>query len=190
MSNCRQTRCAFVVIKLKIHNKDYYILRRDKDWNDLNLIGGHQELKDNGKFERTAKREMFEELSALRGKADVALKPITDLIRYGPVWSQSAKRESLYQLMFYLARLDTEPRVLEKTLGARSMNFLIDSVSLKSAMERKDVSAFLELLESEIPGGIEAIPYSFDSDLGGVLDKKVLLKDFQKQLPLFAETIN
>ena len=190
MSNCRQTRCAFVVIKLKIHNKDYFILRRDKDWNDLNLIGGHQEPKDNGKFERTAKREMFEELSALRGKADVELKPITDLIRYGPVWSQSAKCESLYQLMFYLAQLDTKPSVLEKTLAARSMNFLVDSASLKSAIERKDVSAFLELLESDIPGGLEAIPYSWDSDLGGVLDKKVLSKEFQKQLPLFADTIN
>ena len=190
MSNCRQTRCAFVVIKLKIHNKDYFILRRDKDWNDLNLIGGHQELKDNGKFERTAKREMFEELSALRGKADVALKPITDLIRYGPVWSQSAKCESLYQLMFYLAQLDTEPSVLEKTLTKRSMNFLIDSVSLKSAIEHKSVSAFLELLESEIPGGLEAIPYSLDNDLGGVLDKRVLSKKFHKQLPLFVEAVN
>ena len=165
-------------------------MRRDKDWNDLNLIGGHQELKDNGKFERTAKREMFEELSALRGKADVALKPITDLIRYGPVWSQSAKCESLYQLMFYLAQLDTEPSVLEKTLTKRSMNFLIDSVSLKSAIEHKSVSAFLELLESEIPGGLEAIPYSLDNDLGGVLDKRVLSKKFQKQLPLFVEAVN
>ena len=190
MSTCRQTRCAFVVIKLKIHNKDYFILRRDKDWNDLNLIGGHREQKDNGKFERTAKREMFEELSALRGKADVELKPITDLIRYGPVWSQSAKCESLYKLMFYLAQLNTEPSVLEKTLAARSMNFLVDSVSLKSAIEHKSVSAFLELLETEIPGGLEAIPYSCDNDLGGVLDNKVFLKEFQKQLPLFTETIN
>ena len=43
MSDCRETRCAFVVIKLKIDSKDYFVLRRDKDWNDLNLIGGHQE---------------------------------------------------------------------------------------------------------------------------------------------------
>ena len=190
MSNCRETRCAFVVIKLKIHNKDYFVLRRDKDWNDLNLIGGHQEPKDNGKFERTAKREMFEELSALRGKAEVVLKPITEPICYGPVWSQSAKCESLYQLMFYLATLDSEPRILEKTLSAQSMNFLVDGASLKGAIERKDVSAFLELLESKIPGGLEAIPYSWDCDLGGVLDRKVLSKTFQKQLPLFHKTMN
>lgn len=190
MTNCRETRCAFVVIKLKIDDEDYFILRRDKDWNDLNLIGGHQEAKDNGNFERTAKREMFEELSALRGKAQVALQPIVEPFRYGPVWSQSAKCESLYQLMFFLAELDTEPSVLEKTLGARSMNYLVDSTSLKGAIQRKDVSAFLELLESKHPGGLEAIPYSLDSDLGSVLNKEVLHKNFHKQLPLFVENVN
>ena len=190
MTNCRETRCAFVVIKLKIDDKDYFILRRDKDWNDLNLIGGHQEERDNGKFERTAKREMFEELSALRGKAHVALKPISEPFRYGPVWSHSAKCESLYQLMFYVAELDTEPSVLEKTLGERSMNYLVDSASLKGAIQRKDVSAFLELLESKVPGGLEAIPYSWDCDLGGVLDRKVLFKNFHKQLPLLLENVN
>lgn len=188
MSNCRETRCAFVVIKLKIHNKDYFVLRRDKDWNDLNLIGGHQEEKDNGRFKRTAKREMFEELSALRGKAEVVLKPITEPICYGPVWSQSAKCESLYQLMFYLARLDIEPSILEKALSAQSMNFLVDLESLREAIERRDVSAFLHLLESEVPGGLEAIPYSLDRDLGGVLNRRVLSKTFHKQLPLFPKT--
>ena len=190
MSNFREARCAFVVIKLKIDSKDYFILRRDGDWNDLNLIGGHQEEKDNGRFKRTVRREMFEELSALRGKAEVALKPIAERIRYGPVWSQSAKCESLYQLMFYLAQLETDPRVLEKTISAQSMNFLVDCESLKAAIERKDVSVFLELLESEVPGGLEAIPYSLDRDLGGALDRKVLSKTFLKQLPLFHETVN
>ncbi len=190
MSNCRETRCAFVVIKLKVGSKDYFVLRRDKDWNDLNLIGGHQEEKDNGKFKRTARREMFEELSALRGKAEVALKPITERIRYGPVWSQSAKCESLYQLMFYLAQLNTDPSVLEKTFSAQSMNFLVDCESLKGAIERKDVSVFLELLDSEVTGGLEAIPYSLDRDLGGALDRKVLSKTFLKQLPLFQETVS
>ncbi len=189
MSGCRETRCAFVVIKLKIHNKDYLILRRDKDWNDLNLIGGHQEEKDNGNFNRTAKREMFEELSALRGKAEVALKPITDPVIYGPVWSQSAKRESVYRLMFYRAELDTDPSVLEKTLSAQSMNYLVDCESLRGPMGRKDVSAFLELLESEVPGGLEAIPYSWDRDLGEILDGRVLSKKFHKQMGLFEESM-
>ena len=190
MRNCRETRCAFVVIKLKIYAKDYLFLRRDKDWNDLNLIGGHQEEKDNGRFNRTARREMFEELSALRGNADVELRPITESICYGPVWSQSAKRESQYKIMFFLARLDTDPRILEKTLSSKSMNFLVDFESLKGAIERKDVSSFLGLLESIVPGGLEAIPYSWDRDLGGVLDPKVLSKTFKKQLPLFPEIAN
>ena len=185
MNKCREARCAFVVIKLRVEGKDYFVLRQDKKWNDLNLIGGHQEDKDKGRFKRTARREMFEELSALRGKAEVELEPITDRICYGPVWSQSAKCESLYQLMFYLARLDTDPSVLEKTMSARSMHFLVEYHSLKKAIEEKNVSAFLGLLESTIPGGLEAIPYSLDRDLGGALSKRVLSKTFAKQLPLF-----
>ena len=70
------------------------------------------------------------------------------------------------------------------------MNFLVDCESLKGAIERKDVSVFLELLESEVTGGLEAIPYSLDRDLGGTLDRKVLSKTFLKQLPLFHESVN
>ena len=190
MSECRETRCAFVVIKLRIDEKDYIVLRRDRDWNDLNLIGGHQEKKDNGRFKRTARREMFEELSALRGKAEVVLKPITKRVSYGPVWSKSAGCHSVYHLMFYVARLDTDPGILARTLSARSMNFLVDCDSLKGAIERKDVSVFLELLELEVPGGLEAVPYSCDRDLGGVLDRDVLTKTFQKELPLGREALD
>ena len=91
--------------------------------------------------------------------------------------------------MFFSARLDTNPSALRETLSARSMNVLVPCDSLKRRIEQKDVSAFLELLESEIPGGIEAIPYSCDRDLGGVLDKDVLSKTFQTQLPLFKEAM-
>ena len=105
-------------------------------------------------------------------------------------WSQSAKCESLYHLMFYLAQLETDPSVLEKTISAQSMNFLVDFESLKVAIARKDVSVFLELLESELAGGLEAIPYSLDRDLGGAMDSRVLSKTFLKQLPLFQEAVN
>ena len=188
VTNCRETRCAFVVVKLRIHETDYFVLRRDADWNDLSLIGGHQEEKDNGKFSRTARREMFEELSALRGKAEVVLNPITELVSYGPVWSKSAKCDSLYRLKFYSAHLETDPAVLEKIISPQSGNYLVDLASLRNAIERSDVSAFLGLLEAEVPGGLGSIPYSWDWDLGEVIDGRVLLKRFRRQLPLFAET--
>lgn len=180
----RETKCAFVVFKLIVKGRDYYILRRDKDWNDLNLIGGHQEVKDNGNLLRTARRELFEELSALRGAVDIKLIPITDKVKYGPVWSESARKQSTYHLQFYLAELKNNPAALSKTLSPQSMNYLVDSDELKLAMEQKDVSNFLSLLESTIQGGLEAIPYSWQDDLSTVLDKNVLSKRFQKQLPL------
>lgn len=184
MSNNKETRCAFVVIKLKIGGEDYFILRRDKDWNDLNLIGGHQEAADKGEFARTAKREMFEELSALRGRAKIDLFPITEKISYGPVWSESAKRTSIYCVQMYLAELAEDPKVLAKTLSTRSMNYLVGVEDLREAIANKDVSAFVEVLEENVPGGLAGIPYSWKNDLADVFDKKVLLKTFQKQLPL------
>ena len=190
MKNDQVKRCAFIVIKLKIGGKDYFVLRRDKDWNDLSLIGGHQEEADKGRFERTAKREMFEELSALRGRAKISLTPITDKIFYGPVWSKSANRQSTYCLKMYLAKIRDDPSVLEKTLSERSMNYLVDASELKRAIERKDVSAFIEILENNVPGGLNAIPYSWTSDLKDVFDEKVLMKKFQKQLPLGLDALS
>lgn len=184
MKEIREARCAFVVFKLMIDGKDYLILRRDKDWNDLNLIGGHQEDKDNGSFERTAKREMMEELSGLRGKAEINLVPLTQPIQYGPVWSESAKRQSVYHLRFYLAELNARPAVLNEALATGSMNFLVDVDNLKCAIENKDVSAFLGLLNEETPGGLDAIPYTWKSDLAEIIDRQVLNKTFQKQLGL------
>ena len=173
MSSYREVRCAFVVIKLKIDGRDYLVMRRDKGWNDLNLIGGHQEERDNGQFQRTARREMFEELSAFRGKARVTLEPLTKRLSYGPVWSQTARRETIYQLLFFSAQLNIDPRVLEQAFSPRSMNYLVDCSSLKEAVEQGSVSAFVGLLALELPGGLEAVPYSVDCDLGGALDQSV-----------------
>ena len=187
MGSCRQVSCAFVVIKFKIDGEEYFLLRRDKDWNDLNLVGGHQESQDRGNFARTAKREMFEELSAWRGRAKAVLTPITERLCYGPVWSESANCESLYQLVFFGARLDVEPEVLVEIFGGGSKNFLVDYASLKEGMERKDVSSLLCLLEAEAPGGLQGIPLSVDRDLGELLSKNVQSRRFQKQLTLWGE---
>ena len=191
MSKYREARCAFVVIKLRIDSKDYFLLRHDKDWNDLNLIGGHQEKRDNGKFKRTARREMLEELSALRGNAEVALEPNYGAHTLMGLCGRNPLNVNRYINLFSIwPSLTRTQSVLEKTISARSMNFLVDFESLKTAIKRKDVSAFLELLESKVAGGLEAIPYSLDRDLGGLLDWGVLSKTFQKQLTLFHGTAN
>ena len=187
MGSCRQVRCAFVVIKFKIDEEEYFLLRRDKDWNDLNLVGGHQESQDRGNFARTAKRELFEELSAWKGKAKAELTPITEQLYYGPVWSESANCESLYQLVFFAAHLDAEPETVVKVFGGGSKNFLVDYESLKLGIERKDVSSLLCLLEAEAPGGLEGIPVSMERDLGGVLGKDVQHRRFQRQLTFWSK---
>lgn len=182
MSRVREARCAFVVIKLLIGGKDYYVLRQDADWGDLNLIGGHQEAKDNGRFNRTARREMFEELSALRGRIDVDLKPITGVVSYGPVWSKSANCDSLYVLRFFVARfVEDNVTRLQETLSARSRNFLVADARVRRGLESRDISAFLAILEAEIPDGLRGIPYSWDGDLEGKIDAAVVSKGLPNQ---------
>lgn len=59
MSKVKRSRCAFVVIKLRIAGEDYFLMRRDPDWRDVSFIGGHASERDNGNLERAARRELL-----------------------------------------------------------------------------------------------------------------------------------
>lgn len=180
----RKTKCAFVILKVNAGGTDYFLLRQDKDWNDLNLVGGHQEPRDAGNFKRTARRELYEELSALRGKGKVELIALTSPISFGPKWSKSAKAETIYEVQFFLAKLDSDPSVLNKVLSSRSLNFLVRADRVQSSVEHDATSSFLKLLDTHLSNGLAGVPYSHDTDLSKVLDENILNKNFQKQLHL------
>ncbi|MGH8627904.1 MAG: NUDIX domain-containing protein, partial [Gammaproteobacteria bacterium] len=161
----KRSHCAFVVVKLRIEGGDYLLMRRDPDWRDISFLGGHASERDRGKLERTARRELLEELPALRSLAHMDLKPLTEEFTYGPVYSPSAKSQVLYHLRFFSLVFGENPGPIVESLGTRTPNTLIRQADL-SGPSRHKVAALVGVLAHRIDGGLASLPYSWSKDLG------------------------
>ncbi len=159
----KKSRCAFVVIKLKIAGDSYFLMHKDLDWKDLNLIGGHYENKDKGSLSKTARREAIEEFSALRKFKAFTLTPLTEEIEYGPVWSKSARSEVEYNIQFSLLEFKDNPLPLVKTLNKRKRSVLVSEEDLHNGLNQ--ISELVHVLDKSFPGGLRSIPYSWTEDL-------------------------
>lgn len=165
MSEPKRSRCAFVVVKLRIEGQDYLLMRRDRDWKDISFIGGHTSERDKGKLERTARRELLEEVPALRSFDRIELTPLTGEITHGPVYSLSARCPVLYQLRFLLLRFGDSPKPIVESLGPRTPNVLIRQADLVVSHKHR-VAELVSVLANCIPGGLSSLPYSWPEDLG------------------------
>ena len=184
--NKREVSCAFIVCKVCIGGKDYLVLRRDSSWEDLNFIGGHQEPVDEGNYLATAMREVEEELPELKKFGNFELVPLTGETQFGPVWSVSAKSETLYKIRFFLLKFIEEPIVLNDLVSHNTPNVFVSQEDITLRNEASNISQLVQLLESSFPGGISAIPHSWGKnitnthykfiDKNRMLDKSSLLK--------------
>jgi hypothetical protein len=89
--------------------KPHLLFVRDRVWGDLTLVGGHEEPGDRCNLERTARREVEEEL----GSFDVPFRliPLTDEVTYGPTWSESAKMIKSYVFKYFGIEFEKDPRI-------------------------------------------------------------------------------
>jgi 8-oxo-dGTP pyrophosphatase MutT (NUDIX family) len=153
------TRGGFVVIKLIVDGRPQFLVRKNPKWKDLNLIGGHEKARDQCSLQRTALRELWEEVPSVRKLKDIHLVPLTNPRTYGPVFSRSAAREKQYELQFFLLRIDSDPAPLLEGLSRRTKNILVPQDRLvKSATYR--VSGLIQFLDDLLPNGIASIPLS------------------------------
>jgi len=120
MIQVKLSRCAFVVIKLQFEGESYYLMRQDLDWKDVTFIGGHVSKKDNGYIIRGARRELLEEVPALRTFKYFELRSLTDNIPHGPVYSPSAGCQVKYNLRFFLLKFTASPKPVLESIGIRS----------------------------------------------------------------------
>lgn len=161
----KHSRLGFVVIKLRLDGETYFLLRKDDAWQDLSLIGGHEQPRDGNSLKRAARRELLEEVPAFRAFKDVELLPLTENLSYGPVYSKSAQRDVQYTMSFFLLRFLNDPNVVLESLGPRSSNLLVRENDLL-ADQRVRTSEPLKRLNDAHKGGLHAIPYSWSEDLG------------------------
>ncbi len=165
MEELKLSRCAFVVMKLRFKENDYFLMRRDPDWKDINFLGGHTNERDRGKLEKTARRELLEEVPSLRSFAQIDLVPLTDQIAHGPVYSPSARCLVKYELQFFLLRFGESPKTILESLGPRTLNILVRQDDLMVPRKHK-VAELTNVLANSIVGGLPSIPHSWPEDLG------------------------
>ncbi|MHB8813435.1 MAG: NUDIX domain-containing protein [Steroidobacteraceae bacterium] len=161
----KHSRLGFVVIKLRLDGENYLLLRRDLAWQDVSLIGGHEHPRDRQSLKRAAQRELLEEVPAFRSFKDIDFIPLTEDVSHGPVYSKSAGREVQYTISFFLLRFLADPKSVLESLGPRSPNLLVREKDLLSDHKLK-TSELLKRLNEVFSGGIHAIPFSWNADLG------------------------
>lgn len=181
------TRCAFVVMKLRIGESAYFLMRGDAKWHDVNFPGGHEDKRDGGSLLRTAHRELREEVSALRcyTQEQLQLVPLTEAVEHGPVWSRSKNRETSYEIAFFLAQFTTRPHALQSATTGMARSVLVaEADMLAPDAARRGISSLAVLLDTAVEGGFEAIPYSWNEDVSALIGDAALQRGKHRQLPL------
>ena len=183
MKHIKKSRCGFVVIKFNIDAEDYFVMRQNPNWKDMNFVGGHEIPRDGGSLERAARRELIEEVPALRAFKCFELAPLTNDISYGPIFSRSAGCQAEYLLQFFLLRFSDTPKPLFEALRTRTLNTLVSQRDLL-AQRKYRISGLVNVLNDTLPGGLRSIPYSWPEDVGGTLRDAGLLWQHQQELAL------
>jgi len=167
MDAVRRSRLGFVVIKFRVGGIVYYLMRVNPKWKDINFIGGHEKPRDGGDLEKTARRELWEEVPSVRSYPNIELEPITGLVSYGPIYSRSKGDQVEYEAQFFLVKIINSPNSLVELLSDRSKNIWISENELIRA-EKYRMSGLVEVLNSAKSGGLEDIPYSSGTDLSSL----------------------
>jgi len=181
----RISRCGFVVAKFLIDREILYLMRRSKKWQDISFVGGHEMERDSHRLFRTAYRELLEEVPPLRKLEKFELRPVTDEFKYGPVYSRSAEQIVRYEMQFFLLKFLESPRPLLQALSPRSPNILFSERDLL-APGGYQIAGLVNALDNTYPGGIKALPLSWDDDLGPELGELYRMQKAQLELKLSA----
>jgi hypothetical protein len=163
-TDLRISRGGFVVIKLLVNGTICLLVRKNLKWKDLNLIGGHEKKRDQGKLIRAAERELWEEVPSIRDIPNLSLEPLTDEVQYGPVLSRSVGQETNYEVQFFLLRIGGNPKNLLDNLGTRTMNVLVPQEEILRNDSAR-VSGLILFLNRIVSGGITGIALSSPMNL-------------------------
>jgi hypothetical protein len=164
MSKIGESRLGLVVIKLCAEGTPYYLMRLNPKWKDVNFIGGHEKPRDLGNLEKTARRELWEEVPSIRSHINFQLEPLTREVHHGPIVSKSKGNTVEYQLQFFLLKMESPPEALIEMISVRSRNVWLTEDELVS-QTRYRISGLVGALHHVSPGGLASIPYSSQAEV-------------------------
>lgn len=166
MENIKISRCASVVIKLRLSDTPYFLMRRDLRWKDVNFIGGHTADVDKGNLLRTAQRELREEVPGFRRFKSFDLMALTAIIQYGPLFSKSAQQQVEYWVRFYSLRFAETPQPLVQGLlqQARTPNVFVKESDVFDGWKYQ-ISGFAKVLTNTLGHDVSSVPYSWKENI-------------------------
>lgn len=162
----RKSRVGFVVIKLRVAETVFYLMRFNAKWKDINFIGGHDKRRDAGDLKNTARRELWEEVPSLRGYPKLELEPLSGIVGHGPILSRSKGDYVAYDIQFFLLKIDRSPSKLIELLSSRTRNVWVPEEELIHP-SRYRLSGLVKLLDQLTPGGLRNIPFSSATNMSG-----------------------
>jgi len=157
----RHSKVVYVVTKLQLNHRDYFLLYEHPKWGDWSLVGGHVEPGEDRDWIAAARREAEEEMKPLRIGEDVDVEPLVHgPEQWGPQRSQSSgNRPTLYSARWFVLRFLHDPRHCLSVLP-RDRFLLVERSRLESDRDT-DLTSLVERLESSLPRGLDDVPYAW-----------------------------
>jgi hypothetical protein len=153
------------VLKFKVVDDIFFLMRRDAKWGDVSFIGGHVSDKDGGDFRRAAYRELLEEVPVLRSqKESIRLRPLSEELLHGPIFSPSANTLTQYDIAFFHISFIEDPSDCLALLTSKSANLLLSETEILNGKSFA-LSGWVRLLDQHLLGGLHAIELSWPRPL-------------------------
>lgn len=162
----RTSRVAYVVVRLLVGGRDFFLLRVHEKWGDWGLIGGHVEAYEHADWFAAARRECEEELEPLRFGLDFALERIAGAPgRWGPVESRSAGGAlTEYEAAWFALRFLREPAKCLATLPDAEFTLVERRLAVSPTPDRR-ITPLLRRLDSALPNGLESVPEAWPNTI-------------------------
>jgi hypothetical protein len=162
----RTSQVAYVVVRLPVGGRDFFLLRVHEKWGDWSLVGGHVEPWEEGDWFAAARREAEEELEPLRFGIDFTLEPIAEApASWGPLESRSAGGTlTNYQAAWFALVFLRDPAVCLGRLPQRDFVLVDRELAVGAAADRK-ITSLLRRLDAALPNGVESVPHAWEPSI-------------------------
>lgn len=161
LTNNRESDVVYVVVRLEVDGRDYFLFRKHPKWGDWSLIGGHVEQNERGDWSVAASRETEEEMNPLRVGQDVRLSALLpDELEWGPEPSRTAGYQpTVYKSRWYWLEFLRDPAECLGELTDEGFA-LVPKTDLAS-LEGIVATGLLKRIASRITYGLDSIPYAW-----------------------------
>lgn len=161
----RTSRVAYVVVRLLVGGRDYFLLQKHRKWGDWSLIGGHVEPYEGRDWLAAGRREADEELTPLRFGFDFSLERLASApSHWGPMESRSAGGAlTSYDAAWFALIFLWDPAACLAQLPAAEFILISRGVALSG--RDRSVTGLLRRLDAALPSGLDGVPLAWGSSL-------------------------